>query len=85
MIRRFLLSRERDVSGVSGTGLVAEGAQFWDGTVAVRWRSLTASTTFYASVDDVLHIHGHGGATVLKWLDFPGQTWCKNEHSEATV
>jgi hypothetical protein len=35
-MRLFLLIRNEDVSGVSGTGIVAEGVEFSDGTVAMR-------------------------------------------------
>jgi hypothetical protein len=68
-IRRFHLIRTKDVSGVSGTGLVAEGVRFGDGTCAMRWRTETASTAVYGSVADLEAIHGHEGATEIKWLD----------------
>jgi len=35
-VRRFFLDRMEDETGVSGSGLVAEGVVFWDGTVAMR-------------------------------------------------
>lgn len=63
--RMFDLIRSRDVSGKSGEGAVAEGFVFEDGTVAMRWRSNRASTNIYASVDDVIEVHGHGGSTEL--------------------
>lgn len=69
LMRRFIFQRNEDVSGTSGTGIVAEGVQFTDGTVAVRWRSMMASHVIYPNVHAAEHIHGHGGATVLKWLD----------------
>lgn len=68
-MRRFRLHRIRDESGVSGTGIVAEGVAFTDGTVALRWLTATASTAVYASMADVAIIHGHGGATRILWLD----------------
>jgi hypothetical protein len=70
-IRRFVLDRVRDISGVSGTGLVAEGAVFTDGTVALHWpaRDGPASTAIYANINDLLAIHGHHGATRLLWLE----------------
>ena len=37
-MRRFLLERIEDVSGVAGTGWVAEGIQFTNGCVALTWR-----------------------------------------------
>ena len=68
-MRRFELHRDTDVSGISGTGVVAEGVEFSDGTVAIRWRSLTASTVLWSSIEDVERIHGHGGATRIVWVD----------------
>lgn len=61
--RAFDLVRDRDFSGKSGTGRVAEGFEFEDGVVALRWRSNRASTNIYASIEDVIEVHGHGGAT----------------------
>lgn len=68
--RRFVLRRTVDVSGVSGTGDVADGVLWPDGTAAVRWRGEHPSTVVWdrgrASVE---LIHGHGGATTIEWLD----------------
>lgn len=69
--RRFHLIRRDDETGVSGTGIVVEGLEFTDGTVALRWLTGTTSTAIYASIDDVRTIHGHGGKTVVMWLDNP--------------
>jgi hypothetical protein len=69
-MRRFELHRHVDLSGVSGTGVVAQGVEFTDGSVAIRWRGDWATTTIHdrgsASVE---HIHGHGGSTDIVWLD----------------
>jgi hypothetical protein len=70
-MRRFELHRDRDATGISGTGIVAQGAQFDDGTCVLRWLSEHRSTAVYASADDVELIHGHGGQTRLVWLDPP--------------
>ncbi len=64
----FNLVRETDVSGVSGTGVVAEGVQFSDGTCAMRWRTNLASTAVYFSIQDLETIHGHEGATKVVFL-----------------
>ena len=69
MIRRLQLVRHVDHSGVSGTGTVAEGVQFTDGTVVIRWFGQHASTVVWPSIDDALHVHGHGGDTRVDWLD----------------
>lgn len=71
-MRTFTLQRTVDISGVSGTGVVAEGVEFSDGTAALRWRSGLASTAVYASVEDLVAIHGHHGATTVVWLDPAG-------------
>jgi hypothetical protein len=68
-LRRFLLVRHHDVTGVSGTGVVAQGVRFIDGTVAVRWSSKTPVTSVWESVEDMLAIHGHDGCTIVRWLD----------------
>jgi hypothetical protein len=69
-MRRFLLDRDVDVSGVSGTGVVAEGVVFTDGTVVIRWTVEYRSTAIYASVADLMAIHGHDGSTRMHWVDY---------------
>lgn len=61
----FHLQRDADESGVSGTGRVADGVEFQDGTVVLRWLGSRASTVVYASIADVEAVHGHGGKTRL--------------------
>lgn len=68
-MRRFELHRDRDVSGVSGVGVVAEGVQFTDGSAAIRWHGEHPSVVFWGSVSDAMDVHGHGGATRLEWID----------------
>lgn len=67
--RRFNLYRYADVSGISGTGVVAEGIEFTDGTVAMRWYGEWASTTLWPSIEAVIAVHGHDGATQVLWQD----------------
>lgn len=68
-MRRFRLHRELDLSGVSGIGDVAEGVEFSDGTVAVRWKGMWPSTTVWPSIASVIAVHGHDGTTQVQWLD----------------
>lgn len=63
--RLFTLQRTEDVHGVSGTGTVAEGVIFADGTTVMRWLLATATTVHYASIVDVIEIHGHDGRTTV--------------------
>lgn len=69
MTRRFILTRKQDTSGVSGTGVVAEGVQFPNGYCALTWKSEFASVAVYHSIDVLEKIHGHDGATEVVWFD----------------
>lgn len=79
-IRTFSLVRDEDATGVSGTGLVAQGAEFDDGFVVMRWLTETRSTGHYDSIDDLIHIHGHEGRTRVEWhdVDVPTRYVVKN-------
>lgn len=68
-MRRFELHRDQDLSGISGTGRVAEGVEFSDGRAAMRWLTAWGSTAVYDSMADVVRIHGHGGASRVVWVD----------------
>ena len=85
VFRRFELHRDTDVSGVSGTGVVADGVEFPDqltvrfddgqhltlpaGWVRLTWRGESSSTALWPSVGDVEKVHGHNGATRVVWVD----------------
>lgn len=77
-MRPFELVRLQDVTGVSGTGVVAEGAMFSDGTVAVRWLATATSrehagvrptTVLHDDIWSVVALHGHGASTVVRFTD----------------
>jgi len=68
-MRRFCLYRSVDVTGVSGTGRIAEGVEFSDGRVALKWCSRTPSVIIYMDVADMLRVHGHNGTTTIIWID----------------
>jgi hypothetical protein len=68
--RLFQLIREADVSGVSGTGHIADGVVWSDGTVTVQWLGDWPTTQDHPKgISSVEHIHGHGGATWIEWVD----------------
>jgi hypothetical protein len=77
--RAFVLVRNTDVSGVSGTGVVAEGTVWSDGSASVRWpgrgsggRGRSGSVAFWPDgVGEVEAVHGHHGATEVRYLDHP--------------
>ncbi len=64
-IRTFQLVRGDDETGVSGTGVVAEGAEFTNGTVAMTWLSVVNSIAFYPNIKVLEAIHGHAGKTKI--------------------
>jgi hypothetical protein len=68
-VRRWEMHRDTDVTGNSGTGLVAHGVTFPDGRVAFRWRGNPATTTTADSIRDVISIHGHNGTTRVVYVD----------------
>lgn len=69
-MRTFTLHRKVDDSGVSGTGKVAEGAQFHDGQCCLAWFSTVHAMAIYPTIEDLIKIHGHGGHTVVVWDDW---------------
>jgi hypothetical protein len=71
IMRRFHLQRNEDLTGVSGTGCVAEGVVFSNGWVAMTWLTEHISIVFYPSIKDVEAIHGHGGMTTIVFEDDP--------------
>lgn len=69
MLRRFHFERDKDVSGTSGCGIVAEGVIFSNGHVALTWLSKHPSINLYDSIEDVELIHGHQGCTKIVYDD----------------
>lgn len=66
----FCLYRRQDVSGVSGTGVVAVGCEFPDGLVVLRWTSAWPTSVVFheRGIESVKAIHGHDGRTEVVWL-----------------
>lgn len=76
--RTFEIHRDQDITGLSGTGHVADGVVFPDGTAVVRWhevggetyeRGVRATTVMFPNVTAVEALHGHNGATRLVFTD----------------
>lgn len=80
--RRFYLSRQEDPTGISGTGVVADGVVWQDGTVTIKWLGDHSSEVSWRRLEDMEYIHGHGGKTMVIWRDdengypFHEQTKC---------
>ena len=77
-MRMFTLVRDVDHTGISGVGTVAEGVEFSDGVVALRWivppgnpgHGHPTSVVFHDhGIASVQAIHGHGGATRIVWRE----------------
>lgn len=70
-MRVFELHRDIDETGVSGTGVVAQGVEFEDGSVALRWLTeWPTSVVFHdRGAAAVEHIHGHNGKTRIVWRE----------------
>ncbi len=68
-MRRFVLSREEDASGNSGTGIVAIGTQYPNGHISMTWLSHMGSYVWYDTIEIVKALHGHDNRTEVLWLD----------------
>lgn len=60
------LERNEDVSGVTGTGPVAEFAIASDGRLAIFWG---VGVGVWPSLEEMLEVHGHGGKTIAVILN----------------
>ena len=52
-MKLFNIERKEDNSGLSGTGVVAQGVQFDDGLCVVRWLGKLHSTVMYDNIEAV--------------------------------
>lgn len=70
-MKLFELHRNEDETGVSGTGIVAQGVIFDNGKVSLTWLTSVSSVAVYDSIEDVVKIHGHEGKTrIIRVLDY---------------
>lgn len=68
--RNYVLQRDEDATGVSGTGIVADIVETAGGTAIMQWRTNpgqtgAGSTGIYPNLAAIEAIHGHGGRTRL--------------------
>ena len=68
-MRRFVLIRVDDLTGVSGTGEVAEGTVFSSGLAVIHWLREPYAMGVYQTLEDVISVHGHEGRTQLQFID----------------
>lgn len=86
--RRFYLMRHEDKTGISGTGVVADGVVWQTGAATLNWRGGGESYNTWPgpnAISEIERIHGHGGLTGIVWRDdedgypFHEQTGCPYE------
>lgn len=65
---RFLLIRDVDETGVSGTGIVAMGFQFPTGRVVIEWLVKPFALGIFSSLQELIEVHGHEGKTWVKFI-----------------
>jgi len=68
-MRRFRLVRIEDETGVSGTGIVAEGCEFSTGKCCLTWLSQFASVTIFDSMKVLEEVHSHHGKSKVEFYD----------------
>lgn len=76
-MRKFVLVRDIDVTGISGTGPVAEGIEFSDGIVVLRWLRAGTSrpshvkptTVIHDDIASVVGLHSHDGKTRIVFVE----------------
>lgn len=66
-MRTFTLNRKEDISGISGTGRIAEGVEFHDKQVVMSWFGKLHSIEIHPSIEQLEQIHGHNGLTTVVW------------------
>ena len=69
MVREFVLVRNKDISGTSGVGVVAEGVVFSDGQAILKWLRDPYSLGVYSSLEHLVAVHGHGGNTQVEFVE----------------
>lgn len=64
-MRRFYLLRHEDLHNNSGTGVVAEGIVFDDGTGSFTWLTPIKTITNFWRIKEIRDLHGHNGKTEI--------------------
>lgn len=70
-MKTFTLIRLEDVTGISGTGIVAQGVEFDSGRCVMEWLTAFKSIGVYQNSNELIQIHGHDGKTVMQYDDGP--------------
>jgi hypothetical protein len=89
-MKTFTLHRQDDETGVSGTGVVAWGVRWPDGSVSIRWNSPTPSFISFEGVPSdaqiqrigeqhIRVVHGHNGKTAVIWKETVDERLCADK------
>lgn len=85
-MKLFELHRQKDPTGVSGTGIVAQGVIFNNGWCVLNWLTAHRSIAVYESIDEVIAIHGHDGQShIIQVCDYNAplvKRLVTNEHQD---
>ena len=70
-MRRFRLIRDEDPTGISGTGVVAEGVVLSSGKAILEWLTDWPTSVVWheRGLESIERIHGHNGLTRIEWMD----------------
>ena len=68
-LQQFYLHRKTDVSGISGTGVIAHGVILPSGSVVMEWVTTHGSIAIYKSINEIQAVHGHNGQTEIIYVD----------------
>jgi hypothetical protein len=69
MSNTFVLNRSEDKTGLSGTGIVADGVLFPNGKVVVCWRGDKSSIVIWNNIDEMKKVSCTHSTTSLIWDD----------------
>lgn len=70
-MKLFQLNRIRDISGVSGTGIVAEGVEFSNGKCVMSWLTGHQSIIVYDDMKTLVAVHERDGNAKILYPDTP--------------
>jgi hypothetical protein len=70
-MQKFQLNRLTDATGISGTGIVAEGYRLDNGICVMKWLTNVSSVAVYQNLKHIEIIHGHAGMTHIEII--PGE------------
>jgi hypothetical protein len=83
-VKRGVVERDEDVSGVTGNGRVATFAVNNDGRTAIFWPE---GVGLWPSLEAAIKVHGHGGKTRFVILDdeMAETSHCEHCHAKGLI